>query len=167
MSCLTDYIGLRGCGDIAPESGLYLDQLPGITIEGMDKIATSEQTTYKNVWRDVQDTAYKIFEREFFAALLNCYSINKKCDYTALLCNNKEIQSVAWQYLLASTLMWYRRYTTRLNFFTTVALDDAESLMQKYKDEYKSALKAAITMVDVSSCHLHCGGDPEVVTWLP
>lgn len=167
MNCLTDYIGLKGCSIAVPESGLYVNTLPGITLESMDRIATAEQTTYKGVWADVQDEAYQEFDKMFFAELLKCYTIEKKCDYTALICNNKEILAVAWRYQLGATLMFYRVYSDRLNYFTTITLESAKDLMDVYTGKFKQALSKAIKVIDVSSCHLHCGGDPEVVTWLP
>lgn len=167
MNCLTDYIGLKGCSTVEPESGLFINSLPGITLESMDRIATAEQITYKGVWADVQEEAYQEFDKMFFAELLKCYTIDKCCDYTALICDNKEKLSVAWRYLLGSTLMVYRRYSDRLNYFTTITLEDAKELIDLYNKKFKEALSKAIKIIDVSSCHLHCGGDPEVVTMLP
>lgn len=57
MDCLKDYIGLRGCSETAPPSGLYVNTLPGVPKELLDKIATSEQITYKQAWSDIQDLA--------------------------------------------------------------------------------------------------------------
>lgn len=57
MNCLTDYIGLRGCTDSDPLSGLYINDLAGINLKSMDAIADNEQITYAGVWSAVQKRA--------------------------------------------------------------------------------------------------------------
>lgn len=57
MNCLTDYIGLRGCTDSDPLSGLYINDLAGINLKSMDAIADNEQVTYLGVWSAVQKRA--------------------------------------------------------------------------------------------------------------
>lgn len=168
MNCLTDYIGIRVCSnDTPPESGLYINSLPGISLESIDKIADKDQVTYRGVWADAQDEAYQVFVIDFFAELMKCFQIQPYCDYEALLCKNKKTLSVAWKYLLGNQLMQYRLYTARLNYFTTVGLEDAEKLRDYYQVEYERALSKAAKLIDVSSCRLQCGGNPETVVWLP
>lgn len=60
MTCLHDYIGLKGCSTEVPGSGLYINSLPGISLESLEKIANAEQLTYLGVWSDVQDRAVTI-----------------------------------------------------------------------------------------------------------
>ena len=56
-NCLKNYIGILGGSGPAPLSGMYINSLPGITLDSIDKIATTEQSTYTGVWSDVQDRA--------------------------------------------------------------------------------------------------------------
>jgi hypothetical protein len=62
MDCLKDYIGIKGCGAPAPPevpnplpegasatdyfSGLYINELPGVNLEVIEKIADEEQENY-------------------------------------------------------------------------------------------------------------------------
>lgn len=57
MNCLTDYIGLRGCTDSEPLSGLYINDLAGINLKTIDAIADNEQVTYLGVWSAIQKRA--------------------------------------------------------------------------------------------------------------
>jgi hypothetical protein len=57
MNCLTDYIGLRGCTDSEPLSGLYINDLAGINLKSIDATADNEQVTYLGVWAAVQKRA--------------------------------------------------------------------------------------------------------------
>lgn len=61
MNCLQGYIGIRGCADSEPESGLYINDLPGISLESLDKIANSEQITYAKVFEDIERRALRRF----------------------------------------------------------------------------------------------------------
>lgn len=54
MNCLTDYIGVRGCGAIVPDSNLYINSLPSINLNQLQKLADSDQEDFKEVWNDIQ-----------------------------------------------------------------------------------------------------------------
>lgn len=167
MECLIGYIGLRVCGNETSESGLYINSLPGISLESIDKIADSEQITYAGVWADVQAEAASRFYVDFVSAVSECYQLNPYCDYEEIICANRLKLAQGWKYLLGNQLMIFRLYTTRLNRFTTIDLDSAAQLRDHYQVEYEKALQQASKLVDVSTCELCCGGNPEYVTWLP
>lgn len=167
MDCLIDYIGLKICGDESSASGLFINSLPGISLESIDNIANADQITFAGVWRDVQIEAASRFFVDFINEVTKCYTLQPYCDYEAIICDNKARLAVAWKYLLGSQIMQFRLYTTRLNRFTTVDLKDADKLNAMYTFEYEKALALAARIVDVSSCQACCSGNPETVTWLP
>lgn len=169
LTCLTDFIGLQNCGGVyeQSESGLYINSLPGISLESIDKIADSEQITYRGVWDDVQTEAGVRFKIDFISEITKCYKINPGCDYEVMICNNKEIMVNAWRYLLGNQLMLFRLHTTRLNRFTTIDKDGAVELRDFYQVEYEKALSQAVQLIDVSSCCMECGNNPETVYFLP
>jgi hypothetical protein len=167
MNCLKDYIGIKVCGTETSGSGIFINSLPGISLESIDNIADSEQITYKGVWEDVQTEAYSRFYVDYINELTKCYSLQVYCDYEQIICDNLQKLTVAWKYLLGSQLMEFRLYTSRLNRFTTIDLKDAEKLRDIYMVEYEKALALAAKISDVSSCEMCCGGNPETVTWMP
>lgn len=59
MNCLTNYIGLRGCSSETPESGIWLNDLPGMSNELLDSLATKDQVTYAGVWASVQRVVFE------------------------------------------------------------------------------------------------------------
>lgn len=76
LNCLIDHIGIRGCSDLpTPPSGLYINSLPGVTLEMIDKIADSEQVDFFGVWDDVQLRAVKRFRNEVNAIFAERYKI--------------------------------------------------------------------------------------------
>lgn len=168
MECLKDYIGLLACANqTVPESGLYINSLPGVSLESIDKIANGDQITYAGVWNDVQTQAFIRFKNDFINTLNKCYTINRHCNYEDIICDNREHLTTALQFLLGNQLMLFRLYTTRLNRFTTVDIKQAEELRDFYQVEYEKALETSIKFIDVSGCcHTECNNNPQSVIWL-
>ncbi len=69
MNCLTDYIGLKGCSNAEPLSGLFINDYPGMSSELLDKVATPDQVSYVGMWESVQKVAYQRIRRDIQAAL--------------------------------------------------------------------------------------------------
>lgn len=167
--CLINYVGLQACGGVyeSPLSGLYINSLPGISLESIDKIADSEQITYAGVWADAQTEAAIRFKSDFITEVTKCYRITRTCDYEDFICDNLELLANAWRYLLGNQLMIYRIFSSRLNRFTTIDLDAAKELRDYYQGEYLQALSQAVKLIDFSTCCMECSGNSEVVYWLP
>lgn len=167
--CLIDYVGLQACGGVyeEPLSGLYINSLPGISLESIDKIADSEQITYVGVWDDVQQQAKVRFKIDFITEVTKCYKITRDCDYETFICDNLELLANAWRYLLGNQLMIFRIYSTRLNRFTTIDLEAAKELRDYYQVEYEKALSQAVKLIDFSTCCMECGGNPSYIYTLP
>lgn len=69
--CLRDWVGLdAGC---EPASGLYVNALPGVSLEGMEAGADGEQAHYPGVWRAVQTAAFAKFRTDVLAAFGPCF----------------------------------------------------------------------------------------------
>jgi len=169
MDCLIDYIGLQSCANQEPSaSGTYINTIAGISLESIDKIANADQASYAGVWRDAQTEAALTFKPNFMAALNKCYTLSRHCDYEEMICENIELLSEAWRYLLAYQLMLYRIYSNRLNRFTTVDEGKAKELAAEYNARYQERLADAIMLIDVSSCcQTECSNNPQRVQWLP
>lgn len=169
--CLKNYVGIKICvdPDDPPPSGLYINSLPGLSVEVMDNIATSEQITYANLYSDAQDEAWQEFQTSFFAEVIKCYETCSNADDTLidLICDNKKILVTAWRYLLGKQLLMYRLYSSRLNFFTMDG-KEAENLYKEYGFLFQEALSKAVKILDMTSVKLPCGvGQIRTVTWLP
>ncbi|HET6255865.1 MAG TPA: hypothetical protein VFE32_17440 [Puia sp.] len=76
MDCFIDYIGLRGAiSGILPDSGLYVNDLPGINLKSIDKVADSDQLTYQQVWNTIQKRAMKKFQMAIYSTLNHRYRL--------------------------------------------------------------------------------------------
>jgi len=169
MLCFNDYIGLSFCAGVyeSPASGIYINSLPGISIESIDKSADQEQVNYLGVWNDVQTNALAQFRIDVIAEMNKCYQLECDCNYDALICENLEVLTQAWKYLLGIWLLVFRINSNRLNRYTTLDIPQAKELLNFYQVEYEKFLKSSVACMDTSSCELCCGNNPSVVTWLP
>ncbi|GEM_PF-6552378 len=78
MNCLEDYIGLNHCSVLTtPESGLYLNDLPGVEIANIDAIANSEQSTFVGVWEEIQKRALARFKTDVIAEFGKRYRLRQ------------------------------------------------------------------------------------------
>lgn len=171
MTCFLDYIGFFYCpgGGIydSPPSGIFINSLPGISVENTDKIADSEQISYIGVWSDVQKFALAQFRLDVMSEMQKCYKLNTDCDYDALICDNVEELTLAWKYLLGVSLMIFRLTSDRINRWTTIGRDEAKELRDFYQGEYFKALQQGVLLMDTDECCLQCEPNPSTVTWLP
>ena len=52
--CLNNFIGLRGyCSDTTPESGLYVNDLSGVSLKLLANLAEEEQKDYSGIWTEI------------------------------------------------------------------------------------------------------------------
>lgn len=77
MDCLTNYIGLRNCGLPAPDSGLHVNSLPGMSTELADKIANSEQVNFVGVWEDIQLRSILRFKDDIINSMFEYVKFNE------------------------------------------------------------------------------------------
>jgi hypothetical protein len=80
MECLKNYIGIYGCSEVEPESGLFINQLPSVSLATMDGLANSEQLTYLKVWDDVQVRALRRFKTMVTAYFKSKYRLLQLVD---------------------------------------------------------------------------------------
>lgn len=59
LNCLKDHIGVQGCTATTPNSGIFVNQLPGIELKMLDKIADEQQADFNGVWDDIQERAVR------------------------------------------------------------------------------------------------------------
>lgn len=75
MNCLTDYIGLRGCSTTTPPSGLYVNDLPGISLKAIVSLTNEEEKTYLDLWDMIQRRAQSRFSLDVREQMQKSYKI--------------------------------------------------------------------------------------------
>ena len=76
MECLINFIGLKDCGT-PPESGLYINNLPGINTEIVGAIADIEEITHRGVWSDVNKISARRFQTDIMGKLRQTYKLKR------------------------------------------------------------------------------------------
>jgi hypothetical protein len=169
-NCLIDYVGIRVCEDQDDSgSAVYINSLPGISLESIDKTANEDQLTYAGLWTDVQAEAWEILKLDFTEQLDECFDINCEFDVEDVICTNKKKLLNAWRYLLGNQLMIFRTSTTRLNRFTTLDAEQAQKLADYYQVKYEKAVYQAARLIDMSFWTRELRSDPmpKQVIWHP
>lgn len=81
IKCLIDLVGLKECNSIKPKSGLWINDLPGISLDVIHNMANREQLNYAGVWKSVQERA----------------SIRLLTDITGLLIDKKAFRETVYE----------------------------------------------------------------------
>lgn len=83
---------------------------------------------------------------------------SSQCTFDALVCNNKNVFSNAWLYLLGIELMNEVIYTTRISRWTTVGAQKAKDLKAEFEVVFVEELANSISGLNVnaSDCCLEC-----------
>jgi len=147
MNCLFDFVGIRGY-HVSPESGQFINQLPGVSLKSIQSVANSEQVTFVAVWADVQDRAWARLSADFKIAMRTKYCLNQHSDTDSLICNDKFLFLNAWMSLLGAELMYELLYSERINKFTTVDRVRAEELRNLFTGMYENALEALMPAIE-------------------
>ena len=75
MNCLTNYIGLRGCSTTTPASGLYVNDLPGISLKAIVSLTNEEEKTYLELWDMIERRAQSRFSLDVREHMQKSYKI--------------------------------------------------------------------------------------------
>lgn len=149
MDCFLDYIGLLGCGTAEPESGLYINSLPQISLESLDKMADAEQQTYLGAWNDIQTRAIQRIKIDIINELAKRFKLRQLSESVDLL---KIINKTTDQTTAANA---FYGWTAKLNFPTNNYV--ASAFHCYFFQELKFYSKAAVTDVTFKIFDLQTG----------
>ncbi len=57
-NCYDNLVGLKGCTETTPTSGLYVNSLPGISTELVQGVIDSDDISYSDLWQSVIDNSF-------------------------------------------------------------------------------------------------------------
>lgn len=93
MDCLRDYIGVNYCGNTTtPQSGLYVNDLPGVSLRLMTSLTDEEVSTFLTLYTAIQKRAEGRFRTDLRSAMSKYYRIASVNQNTTL---GKEITGAA------------------------------------------------------------------------
>lgn len=85
MNCLLDYIGISGCEVSGSE--LLINSLPAISLASINGLTSIEQSTYIDIWNNVQQRALKRYTNDITRLLSKRYrlkQVKKQIDFGSL-----------------------------------------------------------------------------------
>ena len=139
MECLRNYIGLRGCGLQEPESGYYVNSLPGISLESIDKLADSEQRSYAGVWADIVNRSLTKLETAVTSAFHSKFKL--KAIQQDIVTNKKDRLNVSET---SAVQVGYRGIILSLNDCQSPLLSYHVNKLRLYVPQAVTALKVVI-----------------------
>ena len=71
MDCLQDFIGLKGCSATPPASGIYLNDLAGMSNELLQKISSPDQDSYIETFRAIERVAHERLKTDMYTLLFS------------------------------------------------------------------------------------------------
>lgn len=148
---------MHGCSATEPLSGLYIDDLPGISLDSIGKFADEEQATYKQVWIDVEKRAVKKFgtrltqefkKRFLLKTLTQTGDIGRYIDATTTLAASAQYRGLTIELEMENSLK-LKRSAFQAIHLQTVAVYCAvppASLTVKVFDLYTGELLQTLTV---------------------
>jgi len=159
QSELANYVGLSSMMSEAG-SGLYCDQLPDITEEGVASLCPETKTLDK-LWKDIEARGIRRFYSMIVREINNTHRVHDGAKIICLIKEYKEVLAFALQYTLGAEIMHERLNSSNINIYTNLDAHDRsreleESFIQRANDE----LADAVASFDIhnSDCFA-CAGD--------
>jgi len=88
--CLQNYIGLMGCSSAMPESGLYLNDLPGMSNELLQSIGSPDQKSYIETYNSIQRVTFQKLKSDLYTSLFS----NGNVEMNAILHKSRPLQVI-------------------------------------------------------------------------
>lgn len=77
--------------------------------------------------------------------------VTPTCDFTTLICRNKDQYRYAWMNLLGAEIMIETLHSERKNAFTMIGADAAEQLRDVFTAQYENALEEAVKGIRINN----------------
>lgn len=138
MDCISGYIGIRGCGTTTPTSGLYLNDLPGISFKQIVSMTDHDAQTWADLLTTLEtrvDARLAIDVRTAFARRYTLKT-DTDCSFDDIVCDNVALFKLAIWYLFGYEFMNEVIFSEKLNQYTTVGMSKARELRDYYLVQY-------------------------------
>lgn len=139
MDCLTDYIGIKGCGGgNAPTSDLYINDLPGIGMKQIVQMTNEDDSTVLELKETIDKRVAVRLLSDVRAGFAKRYALKTSadCSFEDILCDNIDLFKHAIWYLYGYEFMTEVVFSDKVNQYTTVGLEKAKQLRDYYLLQY-------------------------------
>lgn len=169
--CLLGKVGIIGCGQTGSDTGININDLQGISLEFLSKIADAESPTWMAVFTAAEKAALQSITTRAYFLLKQCHKVTSKTCADDIICANEELYYEALRLQIGMKLMLERIYSQRWNKWT-ISKDEARKVYDDYKTHFEEELLIAVEtsdLTDYTDC-IECAGGSQgtqFVTTLP
>jgi ribulose bisphosphate carboxylase small subunit len=159
--CIETLIGLRYCGADEPDSGYYINDLEGISLQFIAKLSDKEKETFAEVWEAVKKRVILKLPGEVMEEIRKCYQVKSLECVRELICEFIDEFHLPLMYRFGKELMIERLFSDTWNRWTQNRADGENSLMH-YEAEFKTKLADWVRGIGIDPCErplcFKCGG---------
>ncbi len=156
VSDLIGWVGLRGT-DIDPGSGLYIDELPGLSFVQIDSVKefnyegeeANQITSAYDVWQIIERRAANVFMLDLKSGLHNI-GYKTRCTSEVFTTKYRSELTYPFLYRIGIEVLKERLHSSRVNSFTLIDIDRGKELLEDFEKELPIKLQAAIRGIDIS-----------------
>jgi hypothetical protein len=145
MKCLENYISVKYCNLPEPDSGLYVNDLAGISLKSIDATANSEQLTFYEVWKSCEKRALKRLQTAISNELLKRFKLKKVAEYYK-----------GWKHNIDTTTNQTASGTDYRGFFVNLGSD---------LNKYASPSELLTIGIQELSLYLKSAGNAQIKIW--
>jgi hypothetical protein len=153
-TCLKDWIGIKWKNGEIPGSGVYINQLPGVSLKSIDYLANAEQVDFLGVWDDVQVRSLKRLQTHvvnYFAKRYQLKPVNESLLLPEYFTNGAQNTAAGANYRgFTFDLGWYGSplasiHIESLRLYSTAAVSDLEIKVFNYTDSGSAVVADTLT----------------------
>lgn len=156
---LKGYIGLSAGIGVEAESGLYVDALPDISIEHIDKLITNEGSV-ERLWDEIENRSILKLRTFFMMEVNKCHKVADRDKIECLMDENKHLLATTLWYMIGAEVMQQRLYSGRINS-ATVDRSKAREIRQEFEETWKRELTVAVAGINIHASPCFPPGEPE------
>lgn len=152
MEFLKEFIGLTPTSGIEAESGLYVDSLPGISADAINRLR-DDGDEMRDLWKKIEWRSLLKFRTLFTAEVNKTHKIHNQDLCECLIKENKVLLATPLWYLMGVEVMVERLTSSRVNV-ATINKNTPKEIKDMLEDNFKKELTEAVLNIDVhsSSC---------------
>ena len=155
LECLKGYVGISPGICLAddaedPGSGLFLTDLPGISLQNIEAIADQEQKNFLGVCAVVEKRTLLKFRSAVLVEINKCFCISDITVIDCLVCGSPELFGMPLWYLMGAELCYERMYSDAINRFTTIDKKRASELRNDFLIDFQTELANAMKGIDLN-----------------
>lgn len=151
LDCLDNFIEVPSCGAADPESGFWITDLEGISLQFIMDLTDQEKKTFLQVWNTIKKRAALKLGPLLMSEFRKCWKVKSMDCVEALFCDQKGEFIQGLLYFYGAELMNECLYGTTWNRWNQTT-EEAKEKQEYYIREFATALQIFVSTRDIDPC---------------